>query len=114
LIDELGQMLEISSALLEAADSGDVDRVVALLRRRKELTDKMAQPGPGVPGIATGEAAELLRRIIEMDGKIEEKMRGLMGTLQKAIKAVQGEKNVVRGYLKQTETGEPKFLDKEG
>ncbi len=107
-------MLEISKALINAADGGDVDRVTALLKRRKELTDRMEPPGPSTPGIATGEAAELLKTIVELDGTIESKMRGLMGTLQKAIKVVQGEKDIVRGYLKQTDTGDPKFLDKEG
>jgi len=114
LIEELRQMLEISNALMEAADAGDVDRVVALLKRRKELTDRMAQPAPSVPGIASGEAAELLKQVVEMDGVIEEKMRGLMNTIQKALMAVQGEKDIVRGYLKQTDSVEPKFLDKEG
>lgn len=114
MLEELEQMLELSRALSEAADAGDVDRVVALLKRRKELTERMGKPDPNDPDVASGKIAERLREIVTIDGELEEKIRSLMVTLQKAIKAVQGEKNVVKNYLKQSDTGEPKFIDREG
>ena len=112
--EQLEQMLEISRALEKAADEGDVDRVVTLLKRRKELTERMGHPNPSDPDVVSGKVPELLKEIVTMDGQIEAKIRSLMGTLQKAIKAVQGEQNVVKGYLKQSQTGDPKYIDREG
>jgi hypothetical protein len=112
--EQLEQMLEICVALQKAADEGDVDRVVTLMKRRKELTDRMGQPDPKDPDVASGKVAELLKEIVTIDGEIETKIRSLMGTLQKAIRAVQGEQDMVKGYLKQSQTGDAKFIDKEG
>jgi len=112
--EQLEQMLEISQALKKAADEGDVDRVTTLLKRRKELTERMGQPDPNDPDVASGKVAEMLKEIVTMDGEIESGIRSLMGTLQKAIKAVQGEQSIVKGYLKQSEAGDPRFIDKEG
>jgi hypothetical protein len=112
--EELEQMLELSRALSDAADAGDVDRVMALLKRRKELTERMGKPDPNDPDVLSGKVAETLREIVTMDGELEGKIRSLMGTLQKAIRAVQGEQKVVKGYLKRSDTSEPRFIDKEG
>jgi len=112
--EKLEQMLEISMALQKAVDEGDIDRVVTLMMRRKDLADLMGQPDPKDPDVASGKVAELLKEIVTLDGEIETKIRSLMGTLQKAIKAVQGEQDMVKGYLKQSETGDAKFIDKEG
>jgi len=114
MLEELKQMKELSDALNRAADEGDVDRVVTLLKRRKELTERMGRPDPKDPDVASGKVAEMLREIVTMDGEIEKKIRSLMSTLQKAIHVVQGEQKVVKGYLTQTDSGEPRYLDKEG
>ena len=114
MLRELEQMLELGKALLEAAEAGDVDKVVALLKRRKELTDQMGPIDPNDPDVASGKVAQVLGEIVRLDGEIETKMRALMSTLQKAIAAVQGEQSIVKGYLRQTDAGEPRFLDKEG
>jgi hypothetical protein len=114
MLDQLEQMMEISRALGDALDANDVDRAVALLKRRKELTDRMGQLDPGNPDVASGKVAEMLREIVTLDGEIEGKMRAVLGKLQRAIKAVQGEQKMVKGYFKQPDAGEPKFLDKEG
>ena len=114
MLEQLEQMLEIGRALEKAADEGDVDRVVALMKRRKELTDRMGQPDPGDPDVKSGKVPELLKEIVMMDGQVEIKIRSLMATLQKAINAVQGEKKVVKGYLKQSKPSDPRFIDKEG
>jgi hypothetical protein len=111
---ELEQMLELSRALADAADSGDVDRVTTLLKRRQELSQRMGMPDPNDPDVASGKVAEILREIVRLDGDIEGKIRALMGTLQGAIHAVQGEQNIVKNYLKPTESSDPKFLDREG
>jgi hypothetical protein len=112
--EQLEQMLELSKALQTAADAGDVDRVVTLLKRRKDLTEHMGHPDPGDPEVASGKVAQLLQEIVAIDGEVEGKIRALMGTLQKAIQAVQGEKDIVQHYLKQADSSEPKFIDKEG
>jgi hypothetical protein len=112
--EQLEQMRELSGALMEAADNGDVDRVVALLKRRKELADRMGRPDPNDPDVASGKIATMLQEIVTLDGEIEGKIRALMGTIQKAIMAVQGEQNIVKGYLKQTGSSDPKYIDKEG
>ena len=112
--EQLEQMMEISHALKEAADAGDIDRVVTLLKRRKDLTERMGRPDPNDPDVASGKVAKLLQEIVAMDGEVEGKIRSLMGTLQKAMLAVQGEQSIVKGYLQQTDESQPKFIDKEG
>jgi hypothetical protein len=64
--------------------------------------------------VASGKVAQLLQGIVTLDGELEGKIRALMGTLQKAIVAVQGEKDIVQHYLKQADSSDPKFIDKEG
>lgn len=111
--EQLEQMLEISQALEVATDAGDVDRVVALLKRRKDLTERMEKPDPNDPDVMSGAVAKLLQQIVTMDGEIEGKIRTLMGTLQKAMLSVQGEQNIVKSYLEQT-GDPPNFIDREG
>lgn len=112
--EQLEQMLEISRALKVAADSGDVDRVVALLKHRKDLTERMGSPDPNDPDVSSGIVARLLQEIVSMDGEVEGTMRSLMGTLQRAMLAVQGEQNIVKGYLHQAGESDPNYIDREG
>jgi hypothetical protein len=112
--EQLEQMLEISRALKTAADSGDVDRVVSLLKRRKDLTERMGSPDPNDPDVASGIVAKLLQELVSMDGEIEGTIRSLMTTLQRAMLAVQGEQNIVKGYLHQTGESDPNYIDREG
>ena len=115
MIEELGQMLEISNSLMEAAEKNDIDRIVALLKRRKELTERMGKLDPKDPDVQSGKVAEILKDIVTKDGEIEGKIRSAMSNLQDAINAVQGEKKVVKGYLKQSAAADDqKFIDKEG
>lgn len=114
MLKELEQMMELSRALAEAAEAGDVDRIVALLKRRKELTERMGNPDPADPDVASGRVADLLKQLVTADGEIEGKIRELMSKLQKAIMAVQGEQNIVRNYLSQSESADPRFVDREG
>ena len=114
MLEKLEQMMEISRALGDALDKDDVDRAVALLKRRKELTDRMGQIDPKHPDVASGKVAGMLKEIVTLDGEIEGKMRAVMEKLRTAIQAVQGEQIMVKGYLKQSDSGEPKYLDKEG
>lgn len=114
MLEQLNQMKEISDALLDAANAGDIDRVVALLKRRQELSDSMPKVDPNDPEVKSGKVTEMLKTIVELDGEIEGKIRTIMGTLQSAIKAVQGEQQVVKGYLKQTDESDPEIIDREG
>lgn len=115
MLEYLEQMKEIGKALSTAIGEGDVDRVINLLKRRMELAERMGHPDPADPDVASGKVAEMLKEIVTMDGALEEKLRGLAGKLQNAIQAVQGEKQVVKGYITHSgEPGDPKFLDKEG
>ena len=114
MLEYLKQMMELSEAIDLACDESDVDRVVTLLNRRKELADKMGHPDPDDPDVKSGEVAALLKEIVERDGAVEVKIRALMSSLQNAIQAVQGEKKIVKGYLKNTGDTDPKYLDKEG
>jgi hypothetical protein len=114
MLKELEQMHEISKALMEAADKGDVDRVIELLKHRKELSEKMGQLNPSDPDVVAGKVAPLLKQIIMLDGELEGKIRSLMNDIQKAIMAVQGEQNVIKNYLKETDSVDPKFIDREG
>ena len=114
MLEKLDQMMEISKALDAALDKGDVDRVVSLLKHRRELTDRMGPADPKDPDVASGAVAEKLKILVTMDGALEAKMKDLMTVLKDAIKAVKGEQQVVRGYVKQSIETEPKYLDKEG
>ncbi len=114
MLEQLNQMLEISKALDSALDEGDVDRVITLLKRRQELTEHMGHPDPKDPDVASGKVAEMLMTLVTMDGALETKMKKIMDTLQDALKAVKGEQQVVKGYIKQSKETEPKYLDKEG
>jgi len=114
MLNELEQMIELNRVIEEAVDKGDIDRVVKLMKRRKELTDHMGNPSPDDPDIQSGKVQELLREIVKADGEIEAKIRNLMGTLQKAIQTVQGERKVVKGYLSLPGSDEPKLIDREG
>jgi len=114
MLEYLKQMKELSEAIDLACDESDVDRVVTLLHRRKELADRMGSVDPNDPDVKSGKVAEMFKEIVERDGEVEKKIRTLMTSLQNAIKAVQGEKKIVKGYLKNTEENDPKYLDKEG
>ena len=114
MLEYLRQMKELSEAIDLACDESDVDRVVVLMKRRKELADRMGNPSPDDPDVKSGAVAEMLKEIIERDSKVEIKIRSLMSSLQNAIQAVQGEKKIFRGYLKNSDEGDPKYLDKEG
>lgn len=112
--EALEQMREISYELMKAADDGDMDRVIALLKRRQELAKHMGRPDPADPEVISGEVAKILKEIVTMDGEIEGKIRSLMNTLQNAILVIKGEQDIVRGYLKQTDSENPKFIEREG
>jgi len=114
MLEYLRQMKELSEAIDLACDESDMDRVVVLMKRRKELADRMGNVSPDDPDVKSGAVAEMLREIIERDGQVEVKIRSLMSSLQSAIQAVQGEKKIFRGYLKNSDEGDPKYLDKEG
>ncbi|HEX9744232.1 MAG TPA: flagellar protein FliT [bacterium] len=114
MMDELEQMMEISDGLLKAASDGDIDRVVALLKRRKGLTENMEPLDPNDENVKSGKAAEILKNLVDKDGEIEVLINDLMVKLQTAMTAVQGEKKIVRGYLQKSEGDEPKLIDREG
>jgi len=114
MLDKLKQMLEISNALDKALDEGDVDRVTTLMTRRRDLADMMGPMDPENEDMKSGKIREILHAIVEKDKELEIKMRAMMDKVRKAMQAVKGEQNVVKGYLKQTDTSEPKYLDKEG
>ncbi|MCK4719690.1 flagellar protein FliT [bacterium] len=114
MLEELDQMLEISYALEEALEKKDVDRVVTLLKRRKELTDAMEPMDPGHPDVKSGKAVEKLNVLVNLDADLESKLRNLMAELQTAIQTIQGETKVVKGYLKKSGSEDPKYIDKEG
>lgn len=114
MLDELNQMLEISKELDLALKNKDVDRVVVLLKRRKELTDKMGNVDPNHPDVKSGKVAERLSEIVNLDGDFESRLRNLMAELQTAIHTVQGERKIVQGYLKKSGSDDPKYIDKEG
>jgi hypothetical protein len=114
MLKQLEQMLEINKALEAAGEKGDVDRILSLVKHRKELADRMGPLDPGNPDVKSGKVAQMLKDIVIQDGKIEKMIRELMGSLKDAIQTVKGEQNVVEGYLKKAEPNEPRFLDKEG
>jgi hypothetical protein len=92
--------LELTHAMLEAAQKSDWDRLLATEKERKALIDQLREldVGPGRDAQMRQRKRELIRDIMQCDEQIEMLTQDWMRELREVLGSISAEQKLARTY----------------